>query len=129
MKNKSVNWWVLAIIIPLSIIGSSCRDNSTEVQRDYSPRLVLSADVRSGQAPLTVNFTGTFLGKIDTVYLQETDFVMFYGTGKIADITAVLNETYHTAKSVYYDKCTYDVGTYKAVMILRERTVRIIRTH
>jgi len=116
MKNIKA---IIAISVVLAICG--CKENSTDIKEDNIPRLVLTADKTSGQSPLTVNFTGNFLGEIDTIKMLVPDHILYPGTGKTI-IRYALSDTTQPAKQVYTETVTYNgTGTVKAVMLLQSK--------
>ena len=107
-------------LIFCSLLFVSCSDKATEPTEDLTPRLVLSANRTSGQSPLTVTYTGKFLGKIDTIKMLVPDSFLFPGTGRTI-ISYALPDTTQPAKQTYTADYTYSAGTYKAVMLLQSK--------
>lgn len=110
---------ITAVIFALAVI-LGCKNDTTEVREDDTPRLVLTADKTSGQAPLAVNFTGNFLGRIDTIQMLVPDNFFFPGTGRTL-IPYALPDTTQPAKRTYTAEYTYNAGVYKAVMLLQSK--------
>lgn len=113
------------LLLLSSSIFLSCKENSTELIDNQSPRLVLSADKTDGQAPLTVNYTGTFYGNIDTIQMLVPADIMFPGAGKTVIIYA-LPDTLQPARRTYSSWYTYPAGNYKAVMMLQSNFSRFV---
>ena len=109
---------IILILIPISFY--SCNESSTESIEDNSLKLILSADKLTGESPLTVNFTGTFSGKIDTVQMKVPSYFMFPGTGKTV-ITYSLPDSIVPAEKKYNTYYVYGTGTYKAVMMVQSK--------
>ena len=106
------------ILIYVLSVNTGCKESSTESNEDNNPKLVLTADKTSGQSPLTVNFTGHFLGNIDTLQMLVPDCILFPGAGRTI-ISYALTDTFQPARQIYSTKYTYNAGTYKAVMLLQ----------
>ncbi|MBI2429929.1 MAG: hypothetical protein HYV29_14265 [Ignavibacteriales bacterium] len=91
------------------------------MKEDNTPRLILTADKMSGSSPMTVKFTGKFLGKIDTIQMLVPDFFLFPGHGKTL-IRYALPDTTQPAKQFYTEERTYTgQGVVKLVMVLQSK--------
>ncbi|MFA6597937.1 MAG: hypothetical protein WCS69_09460 [Ignavibacteriaceae bacterium] len=115
---KNIYIFILSFVLALMF---GCKENSTEVKEDTTPRLVLTADKTSGTAPLTIKFSGTFLGKIDTVSMLVPDYFLLPGHEKTL-IRYALPDTTQSARQVYTEERTYNTsGTVKLVMLLQSK--------
>lgn len=110
-------------MLSVLLATTGCKESSTENNEDNTPRLVLTADKTAGQSPLTVNFTGYFLGNIDTLQMLVPDCILFPGTGRTI-IPYGLTDTFQQAHQIYTTEYTYNAGTYKAVMLLQSKQKR-----
>ncbi|MDI6802445.1 MAG: hypothetical protein QME58_01200 [Bacteroidota bacterium] len=108
-----------------SIIFFSCKEKSTEYIDDQFPRLVLTADKTTGIDALTVKYTGTFYGMIDTLQMLVPADIMFPGAGKTVIIYA-LPDTLQQARRTYSSWFTYFAGNYKTVMLLQSKYKRFV---
>lgn len=113
------------LLLLSSTIYFSCKDKSTGYIDDQFPRLVLTADNTNGSEPLTVNFTGTFYGKIDTLQMLVPADIMFPGIGKTVIIYS-LPDTLQSARRTYTSSYTYPAGNYKAVLLLQSKYKRFV---
>jgi hypothetical protein len=86
-----------------------------------TPKLVLTADTTRGSIPFAVKFTGTFLGRIDTVKMDTLKCYLLTGVpGEFFETfphpDTILRRTYELSTNY-----GYDVGTYKAVMVVQTK--------
>jgi hypothetical protein len=108
------------IFIPLFFIFIvSCKNNSIDQIKGQVPKLILTADTTRGSFPLTVNFTGTFHGAIDTIKVNNLVCRLISGLptryGPVFHYPdTVLNRSY-TISTTY----PYYTGTYKASMVIQ----------
>ena len=107
-----------------SVIATSCRPESTSpVGPSAGGRsrvvLVLKADVKSGTVPLTVNFTGALLGRIDTVFTLVPEVSLEGGYNPEESLYTPSPDTVTPGRSTYTGREHYfHQGTFNAVMIL-----------
>lgn len=100
------------------VVFICCSDDTTKPTVSNEARLVLTADKVSGPAPLTVHFTGSLHGKIDTLVMCVPDMVLCPGYGKTC-VFYCSPDTSQQAKRVYLAEAYYtSAGDYKAVMVL-----------
>jgi hypothetical protein len=111
---------IAIIVLSVLLATTGCKESSTENNEDNTPILVLTADKTTGPSPLTVVFTIYFLGNIDTVQMLVPDGFLFPGTGRTI-ITYALVDTIQPARQIYSTEYTYNIGTYKAVMLLQSK--------
>jgi hypothetical protein len=101
----------------LSATFLSCKETTSEPTLDQPPKFTISADQTWGSPPFTVHFTGTFSGKIDTIETPVPACILFPGVGRTI-VPYWLTDSVQPAKAVYYDSCSYIIGTYRATMRL-----------
>ena len=82
-------------------------------------RLVLTADVTAGTVPLTVNFTGTLLGRIDTPFTLVPELSLEGGYNPEEELYTPAPDTITIARKSYTGREHYfHRGTFNAVMIV-----------
>jgi hypothetical protein len=113
--------FILGILLAGLLAFIGCADSSVEPKHSSGIRLVLAADTTEGSAPLTVHFTGTLHGNIDTLEMCVPAMVLCPGYGKLC-IQYCLPDTSQPAQRVYTAEETYEsVRSYKAVMVLQSK--------
>jgi hypothetical protein len=115
---------LLFILVLQCFFLSSCERKSlplsvSDDRVDGPARLVLTADTTNGTVPLTVNFTGTLYGRIDTIFLRVPEVSFVGGYDPADEIYVPLLDTLTVARRVYTAREHYFVQhTFKAVMKL-----------
>jgi hypothetical protein len=110
----------ILILVCKIILFVGCNDKSVNATDDSAPNLHLSCDKSSGNAPLKVNFTGSFQGKIDTLKMLIPECILLPDTNLIVSYILVKDST-ASAKKIYTAEFIYQAGTFKAVMFLRSK--------
>jgi hypothetical protein len=106
------------------IVTPSCRPEASSPAGPsaggVSPaRLILTADVTTGSIPLTVNFTGTLQGYIDTLYTRVPEISLEGGYNPEESLYTPSPDTVTPGRSTYTGREHYfRQGTFNAVMIL-----------
>ena len=119
MKN-----YIAFVFLSGCMFAGSCRQDSAPLSvpdnTGIGPiRLVLTADVMSGTVPLTVNFTGTLYGFIDTLALKVPETTFTGGYNPEEEIYAPLPDTVTPARRSYSAREHYfRQNSFKAVMKL-----------
>lgn len=86
---------------------------------DSSIRFILTADVTSGTIPLTVTFTGTIQGPIDTLYTRVPEISLEGGFNPEEELYTPVPDSVTAARQIYQGREHYfRQGTFGAVMIL-----------
>jgi hypothetical protein len=90
-------------------------------------QLVLTGDVTAGTIPLTVSFTGTLYGTIDTLLLQVPEVFFDGGTNQVPVLYVPQPDTLAPAQRSYAAREHYfRQGTFRAVMMLHSRYGTIV---
>ena len=90
-------------------------------------RLFLTADTLDGTIPLTVNFTGTLYGTIDTLLLTVPEVSFDGGLGQPPATYEPLADTLARARRIYTAREHYrERRSFRAVMILHSRSGTIV---
>lgn len=115
-----------ALVLP-SCTRESFPPTATEGMERGPIRLVLTADVTTGSVPLTVNFTGTVYGRIDTVFTTVPEITFHGGSTQsespyhpVPDSITSVRRTY-SAREHYFRN-----DTFKSVMIVHSRYREIV---
>jgi hypothetical protein len=86
---------------------------------ESSIRLILTADMTTGTIPLTVTFTGTLQGPIDTLYTQVPEVSLEGGFNPEEELYTPVPDSVTPARENYQGREHYfRPGTFGAVMIL-----------
>ncbi len=101
--------------------------NGPDVHDNVAVQLVLTGDVTAGTIPLTVSFTGTLYGLIDTLLLQVPEVFFDGGTDQVPVVYVPLPDTLARAQRIYTAREHYfRHGTFRAVMLLHNRYGTIV---
>jgi hypothetical protein len=118
---------VLALCASLSCERGDPLTNGPDALAGGAVRLLLTADVSTGAVPLTVSFTGTLFGTIDTLFLKVPEFSFDGGTGQPRDAYLPQPDTLAPARRVYPAREHYfQRRTFRAVMTLHGRSGSIV---
>jgi hypothetical protein len=86
---------------------------------ESSIRLILTADVTTGTIPLTVSFTGTLRGVIDTLYTKVPEVSLEGGFNPEEELYTPVPDSVIAARTNYPGREHYfRAGTFGPVMIL-----------
>jgi hypothetical protein len=125
MSSNRIKVAAVALMLAVgSIVTPSCRPETSSPAGPsgggLSPvTLVLTADVTNGTIPLTVNFTGTLNGPIDTIYTRVPEVSLEGGYNPEESLYTPSPDTVTPARSAYTGREHYfRQGTFNAVMIL-----------
>jgi hypothetical protein len=114
---------ILFLLFLLNVSLTSCtKDTSTNIN-DEQIKLKLKANILEGKAPLSIKFTGTLTGKIDTLKLWSNCTVGFCEGGTKTCISYCPpsdDNSFVYAKKKYVKEYTYDSpGHYNPYIYLR----------
>jgi hypothetical protein len=118
---------VFAVLVLPSCRGDDFSPNVVDEAVGGPARLVLSADVTTGSVPLTVNFTGTLYGRIDTLFTTVPEITFNGGSTQPEALYYPLPDTLTGARRTYGAREHYFRNdTYRAVMIVHGRYRTIV---
>lgn len=106
---------------------SSCEretvvSDGSDVLAEGTVRLLLTADVTTGTVPLTVSFTGTLYGAIDTLLLRVPEVSFDGGNNPNPDVYLANPDTLAPPRRLYTSREHYlQSRTFRAVMTLHGR--------